>query len=98
MNWRPVVCEHMELERTAREAALLRRISALEQKLERLERVLEVDAGDRLEVEANAVEVVAPSVNVDSAMARFSGVVQCDTLIANSVVGSSYTPGAGNVM
>jgi hypothetical protein len=24
-------------------------------------------------------------------------VVKCDTMIANSVVGSSYTPGAGNV-
>ena len=27
----------------------------------------------------------------------FSGVVQCDTMIANSVVGTSYTPGAGNI-
>jgi hypothetical protein len=34
---------------------------------------------------------------VDAGMARFSGVVQCDTLIANSVVSSSYTPGAGNL-
>jgi hypothetical protein len=30
-------------------------------------------------------------------MSKFSGVVQCDTLIASSVVGSSYTPGAGNI-
>jgi hypothetical protein len=31
-------------------------------------------------------------------MAKFAGVVQCDTLITNSVVASSYTPGAGNLM
>jgi hypothetical protein len=28
-------------------------------------------------------------------MSKFSGVVQCDTLIANSVAAASYTPGAG---
>jgi hypothetical protein len=31
-------------------------------------------------------------------MAEFSGVLRCDTLIANSVVASSYTRGEGNVM
>jgi hypothetical protein len=36
-------------------------------------------------------------VEVDGAMAKFNGVVECDTLIANSVVAASYTPGAGNV-
>ena len=34
---------------------------------------------------------------VDSGMIKFSGVVQCDTLIATPVVASTYTPGAGNV-
>ena len=34
---------------------------------------------------------------VDSGMIKFSGVVQCDTLIATTVVASTYTPGAGNV-
>lgn len=28
---------------------------------------------------------------------KFDGVVQCDTLVANSVVAQSYTPGAGNI-
>jgi hypothetical protein len=36
-------------------------------------------------------------VTVDAAMAKFSGVVKCEVLIATSVVGTSYTPGAGNV-
>jgi hypothetical protein len=36
-------------------------------------------------------------VTVNAGMAKFSGVVQADTLIANSVIASSYTPGAGNI-
>jgi hypothetical protein len=36
-------------------------------------------------------------VKIDGA-ATFSGQVKCDTLVTNSVVASSYTPGAGNVM
>ena len=43
------------------------------------------------------VEASAATVNVSAAMSRFNGTVQCDTLIAANVVGSSYTPGAGNV-
>jgi hypothetical protein len=30
-------------------------------------------------------------------MVEAGGVVKCDTLVANSVVASSYTPGAGNI-
>jgi hypothetical protein len=30
-------------------------------------------------------------------MSSFSGVVQADTVISNSVVSASYTPGAGNI-
>jgi uncharacterized protein involved in type VI secretion and phage assembly len=49
-----------------------------------------VNAGGMVEVSASMVKVAA-------AMSQFSGVVQCDTLITNSVVSASYTPGAGNV-
>jgi phage baseplate assembly protein gpV len=49
-------------------------------------------------VMANAqVRVTAPMITVDAAMSKFSGVVKCDTLIAQSVVSASYTPGAGNI-
>jgi hypothetical protein len=34
---------------------------------------------------------------VNAATSTFSGVVQCDTMIASTVVGTSYTPGAGNI-
>ncbi len=54
-------------------------------------------ANGRITVDATTVTVNAAMVEVNSGMSRFSGVVQCDTLIANSVVSASYTPGAGNI-
>ena len=46
---------------------------------------------------ASEVDVTAPTVSVSAAMSTFSGIVQCQTLIATTVVGTNYTPGAGNV-
>jgi phage baseplate assembly protein V len=57
-----------------------------------------VTAAARVKVSATIVEIEAGELEVNAGMARFSGVVQCDTLVTNSVVASSYTPGAGNVM
>jgi len=34
---------------------------------------------------------------VDAGMSKFSGVVQADTVITNTIVASTYTPGAGNI-
>jgi hypothetical protein len=42
-------------------------------------------------------EISVGGLTVSAGMSRFSGVVQADTVIANSVVASSYTPGAGNI-
>ena len=50
-----------------------------------------------LKLEATDVRMQGAMVNVTTAMSQFSGVVRCDTLISNSVVSSSYTPGAGNM-
>lgn len=58
---------------------------------------IEISASGQVKVSAAQVTVSAGMVQVDSGMSRFSGVVQCDTLISNSVVSASYTPGAGNV-
>lgn len=56
-----------------------------------------VQASAKVKVSAAQVEVSAGMVKVDAGMSQFSGVVKCDTLITNSVVSTSYTPGAGNV-
>lgn len=36
-------------------------------------------------------------VTIDAGMVKVSGVIQCETLVANAVVATSYTPGAGNL-
>ena len=46
---------------------------------------------------ASEVDVTAPTVNVSAAMSIFSGMVQCQVLQATTVIGTTYTPGAGNV-
>jgi len=56
-----------------------------------------ISAGAKVTVNAGQVAVSAGLVTVDAGMSRFSGVVQADTVIANSVVSASYTPGAGNI-
>lgn len=51
----------------------------------------------KVKVEAPQVEITAGIVDVKSAMAKFSGTVQCLSLIATSVQSATYSPGAGNV-
>ena len=48
-------------------------------------------------VNAGSVEISAGMVTVNAGLSKFSGVVQADTVISNSVISSSYTPGAGNI-
>lgn len=56
-----------------------------------------VTAAAKVTVNATQVTVSAGMVTVDAGMSRFSGVVQCDTMIATTVIGTTYTPGAGNI-
>ena len=56
-----------------------------------------ITASAKVKVNASTVEVSAGMVSVNAGMSKFSGVVQCDTLVSNAVVSASYTPGAGNI-
>ncbi|WP_420328415.1 phage baseplate assembly protein V [Mameliella sp.] len=56
-----------------------------------------IDASSKVSISASQVEVSAGMVTVDAGMSKFSGVVKADTVISNSVISSSYTPGAGNI-
>lgn len=56
-----------------------------------------VTASAKVTVNGSTMEVNAGMVTVNAGMSKFSGVVQADAVIANSVIGASYTPGAGNV-
>jgi len=50
-----------------------------------------------VKVQATLVTVSAAQVKVDAPISIFSGVVQAQTVLTNSVVSASYTPGAGNI-
>jgi len=56
-----------------------------------------VTASAKVTVNASIVEVSASLVKVDAGMSKFSGVVKADTVICNSIISASYTPGAGNI-
>ncbi len=56
-----------------------------------------ITAAAKVTVNASQVAVSAGMVTVDAAMSKFSGVVQCDTMISNTVISATYTPGAGNI-
>jgi uncharacterized protein involved in type VI secretion and phage assembly len=56
-----------------------------------------INASAKVTIQASQVAVSAGMVTVDAGMSKFSGIVQCDTLISNSVISASYTPGAGNI-
>ncbi len=56
-----------------------------------------VSSSGTVTVQASSIDVTAGSVSVNAGISKFSGVIQADTVITNSVVSSSYTPGAGNI-
>jgi len=56
-----------------------------------------VNASAKVTINASTVAVSAGMVTVDAGLSKFSGVVQADTVISNSVISASYTPGAGNI-
>lgn len=51
----------------------------------------------KLSISATTADIDIGMVNVTSGMWTYSGVIQCDTIISNAVIGASYTPGAGNI-
>jgi uncharacterized protein involved in type VI secretion and phage assembly len=56
-----------------------------------------ITAVAKVTINASTVEVAATMVTVNSGMSKFSGVVQADTVICNTIVSATYTPGAGNI-
>lgn len=54
--------------------------------------------GAEVTVEGGVAKISAPMLTVDAAMANFSGIIRSNTLQTDSVIASSYTPGAGNLM
>lgn len=57
-----------------------------------------ITAAAKLTINASQIAVSSGMIQVDAGMSKFSAVIQTDTIIATSVVGSTYTPGAGNIL
>lgn len=57
-----------------------------------------IESAGKVSVTATQLEVSAAVMKVNAGMSQFSGVVQSPTVLATSVVSSSYTPGAGNIL
>ncbi len=56
-----------------------------------------IDGSGKVEIWAAQLSTTAPMVSVDAGIAQFIGLVKCDTLVANAVLNTTYSPGAGNV-
>lgn len=56
-----------------------------------------VTAAAKLTLNASTIEVSAGMVTVNAGFSKFNGVVQADTVISNTVISATYTPGAGNI-
>jgi hypothetical protein len=55
------------------------------------------DGASTVETAGGVVNISGGVVNINSAMTQTSGVLRASTIMADSVVASSYTPGAGNI-
>jgi Rhs element Vgr protein len=58
---------------------------------------VKINSDAEITINAPHIKLAAAMIDLNSPMVSCSGVVKCDTLISNSVVSSSYTPGAGNI-
>ncbi|MCI0712841.1 MAG: hypothetical protein L0154_21980 [Chloroflexi bacterium] len=47
--------------------------------------------------ENGVVDITAASVNINAPMTRHAGIDESEVVVADSVIASSYSPGAGNV-
>jgi len=56
-----------------------------------------VTAAAKVTVNASIVEISAGMLTVKAGVANFSGKVQADEVVCNSIVSASYSPGAGNI-
>ena len=58
---------------------------------------VEITSAGTMKLETSDLRIQAAIVHNQAAMTESVGVLRCDTLITNSVIASTYSPGAGNV-
>ncbi len=58
---------------------------------------IHIQSAAAVRLDCSQLALTAGQISLNAGMVKATGVIQCDTIIANSVVGSSYTPGGGNI-
>ncbi len=56
-----------------------------------------ITSASKITLEASQVEVSAGMVKVNAGISDFSGLVQAPAVKSDAIIGTSYTPGAGNI-
>ncbi|MFQ5436733.1 MAG: hypothetical protein ACE5FD_17895 [Anaerolineae bacterium] len=90
----------LQMQRTAGNTAVMRQLTPNVQKEgdDDGSAPSEIKAGgNRVQVTAGGINITGPNVRVNAALADFSGIVRSRSLITDSVVASTYSPGAGNI-
>ena len=59
--------------------------------------LIEFTASSTIRLTASRLEIAAGMIELEAGAVDASGVLRCDTLVATSVIASSYSPGAGNI-
>ena len=55
-----------------------------------------VISGDTVELSGARIELNAARIDINAPLTRVNGTIQPDTLVTDTVISSSYSPGAGN--
>lgn len=58
---------------------------------------IEIKSSSRVTITVSEVAINTGSLEVNSSSTKFSGVLNADSIIANSVTATVYTPGSGNI-
>ena len=72
-------------------------INSLQSRLTKMESAVQVSNSGKVTVNGTTLKISASMVDVQAGTSKFSGLVQADTVVTNSVTSKSYTPGAGNI-
>lgn len=59
---------------------------------------MQLESAGGVQVTTSRIDVAAGMAQYDVGILKVSGVVSCDVMHANSVIATTYTPGAGNVL
>ncbi len=57
-----------------------------------------INAAGPLSITAASVSIDAPKVDVNAAMSKFAGIADAPVVKATTVISTTYTPGAGNIL